>query len=159
MRHAVRPPIRRLRPDNAAAVVEVIHAAFRAQEVATDPPPGALKETAESVRALLEAGGGAAVETDGGTVGVILWREAEGGLYFGRMAVLPAFRGQGIARALIAEAEQEARRRGLRRVHCGARLVLEGNHRLFRACGYREFRRPFDAKYGAVVSADLEKHL
>ena len=155
MTHAVRP----LRPDDAPVAVAVIHAAFQAQEVPTEPPPGALTETAESVRALLKAGGGAAAGDGRVMAGVVLWREAEGGLYFGRLAVLPPFRGQGIARALVAAAEEEARRRGLRRVHCGARLVLEGNHRLFRSCGYREFRRPFEAKYGGVVSADLEKHL
>ena len=155
MTHVVRP----LAPDDAPAVVAVIHAAFSAQERLTTPPPGALGETAESVRALLEAGGGAAVEQDGVLAGAVLWREKEGGLYFGRLAVPPAFRGRGIAHTLIAAAEEEARRRGLRRVHCGARLALEGNHRLFRSCGYREFRRPFEEKYGAVVSADLQKHL
>ena len=153
------PAVRSLRPDDAEAAAVVIHASFRAQEVGTDPPPGALNETPATVRALIEAGGGGAVEHDGCLAATILWREAEGGLYFGHLAVLPAFRRRGFAQALIAAAEAEACRRNLPRVHCGARLVLAGNHRLFAACGFHEFRRPFEAKYGAVVSADWEKHL
>lgn len=151
--------LRPLRPEDAAAVLAVIHAAFAAQEVATVPPSGALRETTGSIGAAIAAGGGAGIEEDGRLVAVVLWKEAEGGLYFGRMGVLPARRGLGLARALIAAAEAEARRRGVGRVHVGVRLSLPGNRRLFEACGYREFRRPFNEAYGAVVSADLEKAL
>lgn len=150
---------RPLCPDDAPEVLAVIHAAFRAQEVQTTPPSGALKETAATIRALLEAGGGHGIRDGQALVAAALWREKEGGLYLGRLAVLPSHRSRGLARLLIAAAESEARTRFLPRIHVGVRLALPGNRRLFESLGYREFRRPFDPNHGAVVSADLEKHL
>ena len=158
---------RRLTPHDAAAVLAVIHQAFGAQEVQTIPPSGALRETADSIRTLLEQGGGHAIEAPGslaiqapgGLAATSLWREAEGGLYLGRLAVLPAHRNRGLARALVLAAEAEARRRNLPRIHVGVRLALPGNRRLFESLGFTEFRRPFNATYNAVVSANLEKHL
>ncbi len=43
-----------------------------------------------------------------------------------------------LARALMDEAEREARRRGLTRMTLGVRLALEDNRRLFASCGFEE---------------------
>ncbi|MBX9701762.1 MAG: hypothetical protein K2X74_20170, partial [Acetobacteraceae bacterium] len=90
--------LHRLAPADAAAILPVIHAAFRAQSVATDPPSGALRETLASITAALAAGGGVGIRTDAGWVAVLLWarRDADA-LYLGRIAVLPAWRRRGLA--------------------------------------------------------------
>ena len=54
------------------------------------------------------------------------------------LAVHPAQRRRGIARMLMVEAEREARRRGLGRMHLGVRLALQDNRRLFLSCGFVE---------------------
>jgi len=43
-----------------------------------------------------------------------------------------------LARALMDEAEREARRRGLTRMTLGVRLALEDNRRRFASCGFEE---------------------
>ena len=43
--------------NDAAAIAELIRAAFAAQSVPTDPPPSAILETRESVAATLTQGG------------------------------------------------------------------------------------------------------
>jgi ribosomal protein S18 acetylase RimI-like enzyme len=68
----------------------------------------------------------------------VLWAEDDGALYLSRLAVHPEHRRRGIARALVDEAEREARRRGLARMTLGVRLVLEDNRRLFASCGFVE---------------------
>ncbi len=158
-----RPPpgvvLRPLAPADAAAAVAVIHAAFRAQSVATDPPSGALRETEAGIAARIAAGGGAAALADGAMVAVVLWEMAADALDLGRLAVLPEWRRRGLARALVAAAEGEARRRGLARLTLGVRLALEDNRRLFAGCGFVETGREAHAGYAAPTSARMDKRL
>jgi GNAT superfamily N-acetyltransferase len=152
--------IRPLGPADAAEALDVIHAAFRAQPVATDPPSAALAEDAASIAAQIAAGGGACAVAAEGMVAALLWK-AQGGdaLYLGRLGVRPGWRRRGLARALVATAEAEARRRGLARLTCGVRLVLEDNRRLFEGCGFVETGRTCHPGYAEPTSATLEKRL
>jgi ribosomal protein S18 acetylase RimI-like enzyme len=132
------PTPRGARTTDAAAIAALVRRAFATQSVPTNPPASALKETVATISAHLAQGGGAVVESDDQLLGAILWAEEDGGLYLSRLSVHPDHRRRGIARALIAEAEREARRRRLGLLHLGTRLVLEDNRRLFRACGFQE---------------------
>jgi ribosomal protein S18 acetylase RimI-like enzyme len=128
---------------DASVIADLVRRAFAAQPRATNPPSSALRETVATIAEHLARGGGAVLEREGVVVGVVLWEEEEGALYISRVSVDPEQRRQGIARALVDEAEREARRRGLPRMTLGVRLELEENHRLFRSCGFAdvEFRR------------------
>ena len=66
----------------------------------------------------------------------MLWAENDGALHIGRVSVAPAWRGRGIARALLAAGEAEARRRGLKRMTLRVRLALGENQRLFAGFGF-----------------------
>ena len=121
---------------DAAVVADLVRLAFAAQSVQTEPPSSALKETPKTITHELAHGGGAVVHDGDAMVAAVLWREEDDSLYVGRLAVHPAHRRRGLARMLMTEAEREARRRGLRRMHLGVRLVLDDNRRLFRSCGF-----------------------
>jgi GNAT superfamily N-acetyltransferase len=54
------------------------------------------------------------------------------------MFVSPAFRGTGLARRLLTELEEAARRRGCRAVRLDTSAYLTAAVRLYRAAGYRE---------------------
>jgi len=123
---------------DAAVIADLVRLAFSTQSAPTNPPSSALRETPASITRELDAGGGAVVESGGAVVSAVLWREEEGSLYVGRLAVHPSQRRRGIARLLMAEAEREARRRGLTRMHLGVRLELDDNRRLFLACGFQD---------------------
>ncbi len=151
--------LRALRVEDAAAAASLIREAFAAQSLATDPPPSALRETPESVAAHFNDGGGAALEAGGDLIGVVLWAERDGGLYLGRLAVAPSWRGRGAARALIAAGEAEARRRALPRLHLRVRLALTDNRRLFAACGFRPIREGAHPGYAAPTFVAMEKGL
>jgi GNAT superfamily N-acetyltransferase len=151
--------IRALSAADADAAASLIREAFAAQSLATDPPSSALRETATSVAAHLAEGGGAALESGGALVGVALWAERDGGLYLGRLAVLPEWRGRGGARALIAAAETEARRRALPRLHLRVRLALEENRRLFSARGFTPTGEGAHPGYAEPTFLRMEKAL
>ena len=144
---------------DTAPIADLVRRAFSAQSVQTNPPPSALKESSATVAHELSAGGGAVVEDGGALVGAVLWREDNGSLYVGRLAVDPAQRRRGIARMLMAEAEREARRRGLTRMHLGVRLPLVDNRQLFRSCGFVDAEFLSHEGFSAATWVRMEKRL
>lgn len=122
-----------------AAVVALIRDAFAEYLDRLDPPPGAVKETAESITELLGREQGLVAEAGGVAVGCLFLQRREGGdVYVGRVAVARTHRGSGVGRALMAAAEDEARRLGGRRLTLGVRLALDGNRRFFASLGFVE---------------------
>jgi ribosomal protein S18 acetylase RimI-like enzyme len=128
--------MRAAEPKDAATLAALIRLSFAAQDVRTDPPPSALHETADSVRRLLAVGGG--IITGDPPIAGLIWSEVEGALYVGRLAVHPNHRRAGLARRLLAAAEEVARSRALNGITLSTRLVLGSNRRLFASCGFIE---------------------
>lgn len=65
------------------------------------------------------------------------WDIAEPALVTHRLAVAPAARGQGVAQALLRQAEAEARRQGLRVLRVDTNSENTATQRLFPKLGYR----------------------
>jgi GNAT superfamily N-acetyltransferase len=152
--------LRSMVPEDAEAVAAVVRAAFAAQSVPTDPPASALRLTAAYVEAHLAGGGGGAVaEIAGELAGSVLWEVKDGGLYVSRVAVVPTFRRRGIARALLAAAEDAARGLHLPFLHLATRLVLADNRRLFSACGFVETEWTAHPGYAESTSVTMVKRL
>jgi predicted N-acetyltransferase YhbS len=151
--------LRAMEKRDAPAVAAIIRTAFASQFVVTEPPPSALRVSEDDVAAHLCAGGGAVAEAEDGVVGSALWTEQDGGLYLGRLAVAPSWRGRGVAKALVASAEAAARRMALPRIHLSTRLVLLDNRRLFAACGFVETTCHAHPGYAEPTFVNMEKRL
>lgn len=145
---------------DAARIAATIAAAFEQYRGKLIPESGAFGETAEAIAAELAKGAGAIVaERNGEMVGCVMIHEMEGDLYFGRLAVLPAARGTGLARRLIDAVEADARRRGLPGIRLGVRVVLTDNQRLFQSLGYREISREAHPGFDHPTSINMRKSL
>lgn len=92
--------VRRVGPEAAPQVLEVVLAAFGARPE-MDPKPDALLETEESIAAKLAAGGGLLAELDGVPVGTLVLDPIGSTTYLRRFGVVPGHQGHGIAGALI----------------------------------------------------------
>lgn len=122
--------------DDAADMVEVIHAAFSARPP-LDPPSTAINESPESVAALMATGGGIFAQVDGRPAGVILVTPARDGVAsLQRVSVHPDFQHHGIASAMVHEVQGFAAELGFRRLELFARgefaeLIAFWQHRGF----------------------------
>lgn len=149
---------RKLHAGEAEAIAALVRDAFRHLSVEPDPPPSARRESADAVRAILVAGGGAGIEGgQGRLIACVLWEPKPPGLYMGRLAVDPAWRGQGLARCLVAEAESAARAAGHAVLWLSTRLVLQDNRRFFASCGFSEGAMHAHEGYATPTFLDMIK--
>ncbi len=149
----MRPLVR----DDCAAAVSLIRRAFAGLPV--DPPPSAGRVTAADVAEHLAGGGGGVVldEAQGELRGCLLWAGSAGELQISRLAVDPAYRRRGLARAMLSAAEGEALRRSLAVLRLSARLGLPGNRLLFERCGFVETGRTAHPGFTEPTSVTFEK--
>jgi tRNA threonylcarbamoyladenosine biosynthesis protein TsaE len=103
-------------PQDAAAMVEVIHSAFGARPP-LDPPSTAITETADSLAASLRRGSGVFARVGSRPAGVIMVLPGEDGVAtFSRVSVHPDLQRHGIASAMVAAAEELAAIQGFQQV-------------------------------------------
>ena len=146
---------------DAEAIARVIRASFAEYAGRLRPESAALGETGETIRARLANGkAGVAEEETGELVGCVLFETVSPKeVYLGRLAVLPAWRGKGIARSLIGFVEDEARRHGAQTLSLGVRIALPANQELFAGCGFRETSRRAHPGFSEPTSMRMEKTL
>ncbi len=145
---------------DAPLLAATIAAAFEQYRGRLVPESGAFRETAGGIADELKKGAGAFIAERGGeTLGCVMTKPMEGDLYFGRLSVLPAARGLGIAKQLVEAIEAAARARGLAGVRLGVRVVLTDNQQLFASMGYRETGREAHPGFDHPTSINMRKPL
>ena len=80
-------------------------------------------------------------------------------LYLGKFAIAPDARGKGIARRMLALAEDRARARGLPALELQTRVELTENHATFQALGFTEIARTAHEGYSRPTSITYRKAL
>lgn len=99
--------VRRVGPESAAVVLEIVREAFGSRPT-LDPPADALSETESSIATRLALGGGLVARLDGEPVGALLLDAVGDSVYLRRFGVLTAARGHGVARAMVQAATEAA---------------------------------------------------
>lgn len=140
-------------------IVAIIHAAFQEYDGAIDPPSGAHNESADKIRAKMATDQALLAVIAGQPVGCVLYRNEGDHMYFGRLAVLPEYRGRGIAAALIEYVEARARELELPRVRLGVRVALPQLRASYERLGYRVTEERRHAGYDYPTYLIMEKLL
>jgi GNAT superfamily N-acetyltransferase len=144
---------------DAGTIAGLIRAAFAEYQGRLDPPSGAHRETAESVRETFLSGGAILAVAEGQPIGCVLYEVRLDHFYFGRLSVLPAFRGKGLGHALIAAAEARARQFGRLRLRLGVRLTLTEQRASYERLGFRPVEAKTHSGYAEPTYLIMEKEL
>ena len=164
MAHAVplrdaQSSIRKATRDDAGALADLIVRAFAPYVGRLDPPPSAVKETPATIAARFADHVALIAESAGALAGCVFLQRNGDAVYLSRVAVDAAWRGRGIARALIEAAAAEARAMGAARLTLAVRLALAGNRRLFESCGFVTVAERSHPGYTVTTSLDMAKPL
>jgi len=134
--------IRPARPDEARAVRALVEAAFARHVAAVGRRPAPMDD---DHGARIAAGQQFVRDGDdddgGGLAASIVLVDAGDHLVVNNVAVAPACQGRGLGRALLAFAEDEARRRGLREVRLHTNAAMADNLVMYPRLGYTEAGR------------------
>jgi GNAT superfamily N-acetyltransferase len=121
-----------------AALLALLREAFAYMAGRIDPPSSLARMTGEDI-ARKAATEDLFLARDGARPVACLFGRAAGGVYaIGKMAVAGDRRGTGLARALVAAAENRARVLGLPALELQSRVELTENHAIFAALGFTE---------------------
>lgn len=130
--------IRRVGPEGARALQQVVRPAFEARPL-LDPPAAALSETEDELAKLLAPFGGLIARFRGEDVGALVLDPVDNTMYLRRFGVSPQAQGHGIARALIDAAVDASD--GFDDLTVVAREELPRTIQFWERQGFREIRR------------------
>jgi ribosomal protein S18 acetylase RimI-like enzyme len=123
--------------EEAGTVWHLMRLAFAEYRGKLHPESGALGETLGDVRSGIASGGAFLAFVDEAIAGSARYRVFPDHLYGERIAVLPAYRGRGVAAALTKAIEASASERGISQVQVRVRKSIPSNLRLYEKLGYR----------------------
>ncbi len=144
-------------PYDFAPMLKLIQRSFAYMDGVIDPPSSMHHLTVEDLeRAAVE---GVALVIGDPPVACALCKPLGDALYVGKIAVDASQRGQGLARALLAEAEEIARERGFGFLELQTRVELTANHKTFAALGFVKVAETAHDGYDRPTSITLRKFL
>jgi ribosomal protein S18 acetylase RimI-like enzyme len=129
--------IRGVGVEQVSEVRRIMQLAFEEYRGRLVPPSGALTETLEEVHTAVSRGGAFLAFVDDVAVGSARYRLFPDHAYAERIAVLPEFRGRGVAAALMTAFENTVQALGVPEARVGVRASLPSNLRFYENLGYR----------------------
>lgn len=143
--------IRSARPEDADAIRRLVRDAYGHYVAGIGKPPGPMLDDYDR---RIADGQTWVLEEDGRLAGMLVLEDAEGGvLLLDNVAVAPAAQGNGYGRALVAFAEEEARRRGHGVVRLYTNVLMAENLAFYGRLGFRETGRVSEKGYERVYMA------
>lgn len=153
------PVLREAAEADLPTALAVLRAAFEEYQDWLDPPSGVHRETVESLATAMASGRLILADLEGVLAGCVLYRPGHDHIYFGRLAVLPAYRRRGVAGALVAYVEQRGRELNLPCVRLGVRVALPELRERYERMGYHVVEARRHAGYPEPTYLILEKAL
>lgn len=145
--------IRPARPEDADAARQLVLDAYGRYVARMGKPPGPMLDDYDR---RIADGQAWVLEKDGRLAGVLVLEDAPGGaLLLDNVAVAPSAQGNGHGRALMAFAEEEARRRGCTELRLYTNVLMVENIALYGRLGFQETGRVSEKGYERVYMAKV----
>ncbi len=144
---------------DAPLLIFILHTAFEEYRDKLDPPAGVFHETSDTIRQKMQEGFFVLALIGDLPVGCVFYQSEVTHLYLGRLAVLPQYRKQGVARALVDYVERQAVTRQISRVQLGVRLALPNLVKYYARLGYHTIRYEAHPGYTQPTYAIMEKEI
>jgi ribosomal protein S18 acetylase RimI-like enzyme len=130
--------LRRALPADAPVVAECVNAAYShwVPRIGRKPWP-----MLQDYTLVVETDHVVVAETQGEVAGILVLRETPDGFLIDNVAVFPQRKGQGIGRALLVHAEQEAKARGHTSLYLYTNEKMVENIAMYSRAGYVEYER------------------
>lgn len=141
------------------AIHRLVADAFAGMEGRIDPPSSIRRWSPDTFAEAARDGAGYLAEDSGALIGCGFAKEANAAFYIGKVAVAPEARGRGVARAVVAAAEAEAKQRGLSALELETRIELTENHATFAALGFEKAAETAHPGYDRPTSITMKKSL
>lgn len=148
-------PYRARAPFDWAALLQLIRAEFAYMEPRINPPSSMHRLTEADIAAKSETGEVWVIGAP--PVACVFLTYQPESLYIGKLAVALDQRGKGLARALVAKAEDRARELGLGWLELETRVELVENHATFARMGFHEVGRKAHAGFDRPTSITFRR--
>ena len=132
------PNLRRAVPADARVVSECVSAAYAHWILRIGRKPWPMLQDYSMV---IQSEHVVVAEADGEVAGVLVLAETSDGCLIDNVAVFPSRKGQGIGRALLIHAEQEAKARGHKSIYLYTNEKMSENIAMYVKAGYAEYER------------------
>jgi len=140
-------------------LLRLIQESFAYMDGVIDPPSSAQKLTVDNLREKAKDEAGFAAVIDDELAGCVFTKEKDDRFYLGKLAVVPAFEGQGIGRKLVEKAEQLAVACGKPVMELQTRIELTRNHAVFEKLGYRKVAETAHPGFTRTTSITMRKEI
>ena len=140
-------------------LLTLIRASFAYMDGVIDPPSSAHRLTVDALREKTKEETGFAAFSGDVLAGCVFIKEKADHFYLGKLAVAPAFEGQGIGRKLMEKAEEEAVARGKPVMELQTRVELTRNHKVFEKLGYHITAGTAHPGYDRTTSITMRKEI
>ena len=145
--------------DGFAALLLLIQDAFATLDRVIDPPSSAGRLTAEILHYKTVKETAYGMLCDGELAGCVFLADKGDHLYLGKLAVAAPFRGLGVARHLVEQAEKLGRERGMSHIDLQVRVELTDNQKLFKKLGFAVIAETMHPGFTRVTSLTMRKAL
>jgi len=139
--------IRPAQPEEADAIRDIVHAAYRHYIARIGKPPGPMLD--DYARRVADEQAWVLEDADR-IIGVLVLEQSDEGFLLDNIAVAPQAQGGGHGRTLIAFAEAEGRRRGYGEIRLYTHALMTENQALYRRLGFVETGRVTEKGFDRV---------
>jgi ribosomal protein S18 acetylase RimI-like enzyme len=153
------PALREASPAEAERLLAIEQTAFAPYRALLDPPSSVFRETPDVIRQKMGEGAFLVACEGDQIIGMVFLQPHADHVYLGRLSVLPAWQGRGVARALIAAVEGRARALGAPAIRLAVRVALPQLIATYARQGFQVISEHRHPGYAHTTFVTMEKRL